>query len=110
MTEVRKNRYGQFHYGESYYYAPIPLNVGEGSVLITSNPLLIFEVPPVFVGGRDVNIQSSLAAIKLYIPLFVAKDNTIPALGLKVLKSGIPKLLFYTTRPKRKRYLNCWQI
>ena len=23
---VRKNRYGQFHYGESYYYAPIPLN------------------------------------------------------------------------------------
>jgi len=88
LTEVRKNRYGQFHYGESYYYAPIPLNVGEGSVLITSNPLLIFEVPPVFVGGRDVNIQSSLAAIKLYIPLFVAKDNTIPALGLKVLRDS----------------------
>lgn len=85
---VRKNRYGQFHYGESYYYAPIPLNVGEGSISVTSKPLLIFEVPPVFVGEGTVNIQSLLSTMKFYIPLYVTKDNTMPYLDIRILRDS----------------------
>lgn len=85
---VRKNRYGQFHYGESYYYAPIPLNVGKGSISVTSKPLLIFEVPPVFVGEGTVNIQSLLSTMKFYIPLYVTKDNTMPYLDIRILRDS----------------------
>lgn len=86
LLSVRVNRYGQFHYGESYYYASIPFNVGGGSISITSNPLLIFEVPPVFVGGGTVNIQSSLSAIKFYF--FVTKDNLLQPLGALILRDS----------------------